>query len=133
VTGRAWRALGLMPCNDGGMVEVPRKRFEELVGEALDQIPDELAEQMDNVAVFVEDEPEGDDGSLLGEYIGIPLTERFDYTAVMPDRINIYRGPLLRLCHTEDEIIDEVYVTVVHEVAHHFGIDDEQLHRLGWA
>src|SRR5262245_56129951 len=110
------------------------ERFEELVGEALDLIPEELAAQMDNVAVFVEARHE-DDPDLLGLYSGIPLTERDSYGvfAVMPDRITFYRRPILAMCTTEDEVVEEVRTTVIHEVAHHFGIDDERLDELGWA
>lgn len=108
-------------------------RFEELVSEALDRIPPELTRVMDNVAVFVEDEPPSDDPELLGLYEGTPLTERGEwYAGVLPDRITIYRGPTLRHCETAEEVVDEVSVTVVHEVAHHFGIDDARLHELGW-
>lgn len=115
------------------MIEIDAARFEELVGEALDLIPDELAAQMDNVAVFVEDR--GADRHLLGLYEGIPLTERTqDYGGmVMPDRITIYRRPILARARSEAEVIDEVRITVIHEVGHHFGIDDDRLHELGWA
>lgn len=108
-------------------------RFEQLVAEALDAVPPELARLIDNVAVFVEDEAE-DDPDLLGIYEGIPHTERSDYGLgfVMPDRIVIYRLPICAMCDTEEEVVDEVLITVVHELAHHFGIDDEQLERLGW-
>lgn len=109
------------------------ERFEALVAEALDAVPPELARLIDNVAVFVEDESP-DDPDLLGIYEGIPHTERSDYGLgfVMPDRIVIYRLPICAMCDTEDEVVEEVLVTVVHELAHHFGIDDEQLERLGW-
>ena len=108
-------------------------RFEALVADALDGIPPELTRVMDNVAVFVEDEAPADDPDLLGLYEGTPLTERGDwYTGVLPDKISVFRGPLLRMCTTRDEVVEEVLVTVVHEVAHHFGIDDERLHELGW-
>ncbi|MFG2946547.1 metallopeptidase family protein [Streptomyces adustus] len=110
-----------------------RDRFEELVSEALDRIPPELTRVMDNVAVFVEDEPPSDDPELLGLYEGTPLTERGEwYAGVLPDRITIYRGPTLRHCETDEDVVEEVAVTVVHEVAHHFGIDDARLHELGW-
>ncbi len=115
------------------MVHVSRERFEHLVGEALDAIPDDLAAQMSNVAVVVEDEPAEGDSDLLGLYTGIPLPERHDYSAVMPDVIEIYMGPICRMCRSEAEVVEEVRITVIHEVAHHFGIDDEQLHQLGWA
>lgn len=113
------------------MIELSEERFEELVGAGLDAVPDELAAHMSNVAIVVAEEPD-DDPDLLGEYIGIPLTERYDYAAVMPDMIKIYRGPLSRMCESEDEIVDEVRITVIHEIAHHFGIDDHRLHELGW-
>jgi predicted Zn-dependent protease with MMP-like domain len=113
-------------------VEMSRERFEELVGEALDEVPPELLELMDNVVVLVEDESEGD-AELLGLYEGYALTSRgWDYSGVLPDRITIYRNPTLRICDSEDDVIDEVATTVVHEIAHHFGIDDDRLHQLGW-
>jgi predicted Zn-dependent protease with MMP-like domain len=112
---------------------MPPERFEELVSEALDEIPPELTAVMDNVVVLVEDEPPADDPDLLGLYEGTPLTERdWAYGGNLPDRITIYRGPTLRMCEDEDEVVDEVHITVVHEVAHHFGIDDERLHVLGY-
>jgi predicted Zn-dependent protease with MMP-like domain len=114
------------------VVDVPRERFEELVADALDEIPDELLRMMDNVAVVVR---EGTEGSrLLGLYDGIPLTERdagYD-GMVVPDRISIFRRPILAMCADEDEVVAQVRITVIHEVAHHFGIDDERLHTLGW-
>lgn len=109
------------------------ERFEELVAAALDGIPPELGRLMDNVAVFVE---EGSPGSrLLGLYEGIPLTKRDrGYEGmVMPDRITIFRRPILALCSAEADVVRQVRVTVVHEVGHHFGIDDARLHELGWA
>ncbi|MFG2308810.1 metallopeptidase family protein [Streptomyces sp. NPDC048566] len=115
------------------MLEMTRETFEELVSQALDKIPPELTRVMDNVAVFVEDEPPADDPELLGLYEGTPLTDRGEwYAGVLPDRISIYKGPILRLCTTPDEVVHEVAVTVIHEIAHHFGIDDERLHELGW-
>jgi predicted Zn-dependent protease with MMP-like domain len=111
-------------------LDVPRERFEELVGEALDGIPDELAARMDNVMIRVQDESRA---GLLGLYEGIPLTRREQYGGlVMPDRITIFRLPILRMCRTEAEVVDQVRITVVHEIAHHFGIDDARLHELGW-
>lgn len=113
-------------------VEMERERFEELVGEALDEVPEELLALMSNVVILVEDDPPpGED--LLGLYEGHALTDRgWDYAGVLPDRILIYRNPILRICDTDEDVIDEVAVTVVHEIAHHFGIDDERLHELGW-
>ncbi|MBA3417204.1 MAG: metallopeptidase family protein [Geodermatophilaceae bacterium] len=114
-------------------MRMSRARFEELVSDALDEIPPELTRLMDNVVVLVGDrDPE--EPSLLGLYEGVALTERgWDYGGHLPDRILIYRQALLDICDTEQEIVDEVAVTVVHEIAHHFGIDDERLHDLGWA
>lgn len=113
-------------------VEMTRVRFEELVADALDLLPAEFAAAMNNVVVLVEDTNPADP-SLLGLYEGIALTERDStYSGVLPDRITIYRQPLLDMCADEEEVVDEVAVTVVHEIAHHFGIDDEKLHALGW-
>jgi len=116
------------------MVEVPLERFEELVADALDEIPEDLWRLVDNVAVVVR---EGSDGSsLLGLYDGVPLTRRdagYGASTVMPDRISIFRRPILAMCATEQEVVQQVRITVIHEVAHHFGIDDARLHELGWA
>ncbi len=116
------------------MVDMSREEFEDAVRDALDEIPEELADQMDNVVVLVEDDPPADDPELLGLYEGVPLTERRDLWAAgaLPDRITIYRLPTLALCESRDEVVEEVAITVVHEIAHHFGIDDERLHELGW-
>ena len=115
------------------MVDVSRERFEELVSEALDTIPAELTALIDNCVVLVEEEPPADDPDLLGLYDGTPLTERdSSYTLAVPDRITVYRGPLLDMCQDEAEVVDEVRITVVHEIAHHFGIDDDRLHELGY-
>jgi predicted Zn-dependent protease with MMP-like domain len=114
------------------VIDVPADRFEELVSEALDAIPDELASRMENVAVVVRDSPPWD--GLLGLYEGIPLTQRQHYGEgmVMPDRITIYRSSICAMCDSEDEVRHQVTVTVIHEVGHHFGIDDDRLHELGW-
>ncbi len=109
-----------------------RTRFEELVSEALDLVPREFAKAMDNVVVLVE-EYNDEAPSILGLYHGVALTERTSsYGGVLPDRISIYRQPILEICETEDDVVDEVVTTVVHEIAHHFGIDDHRLHELGW-
>jgi predicted Zn-dependent protease with MMP-like domain len=114
-------------------VEMSRERFEELVGEALDEVPQELLRLLDNVVILVEDEPPPGEQELLGLYEGHALTERgWDYSGVLPDRIFVFRGPTLRMCADEEEVVEEVAVTVVHELAHHFGIPDERLHELGW-
>ena len=108
--------------------------FEAAVADALDDVPAELLELMDNVVFFVEDEPPPGDPELLGVYEGIPLTERDPvwHAGSLPDRITIFRGPTLRLARSRDEVLEEVAVTVVHEIAHHFGISDARLHELGW-
>lgn len=114
------------------VVEVGAARFEALVVEALDGIPEELGRRMDNVVVQVRDKAR--DPHLLGLYQGIPLTERDTYGGLaMPDRITIYRLPICALSADEDEVVDQVRITVIHEVAHHFGIDDDRLDELGWA
>lgn len=113
------------------MVNVSPERFEALVAEALDGLPPSLGAQMRNVAVVVEDA--SPDGDLLGLYEGIPLTERgWDYSGVLPDRITLFRADLAHFCASEEELVAEVRTTVVHEVAHHFGIDDRTLEELGW-
>jgi predicted Zn-dependent protease with MMP-like domain len=112
---------------------MPRDRFEELVGDALDEVPQELLDLMDNVVILVEDDPPAGEPNLLGLYEGHALTDRgWEYSGVLPDRILIFRNPILAICQDEDDVIDEVAVTVVHEIAHHFGIDDARLHALGW-
>jgi predicted Zn-dependent protease with MMP-like domain len=90
---------------------------------------------MDNVVVLVEDEPPPDDPDLLGLYEGVPLTERDGFWAAgsLPDRITIFRLPTLAICADRAEVVEEVAITVVHEIAHHFGIDDARLHELGWS
>ena len=108
------------------------RRFDELVSDALDLIPPKLTDALDNVVVLVEarndEEPE-----LLGLYEGIALTERdSSYGGSLPDTITIYRDALLDICDSEEEVVEEVAITVIHEIAHHFGIDDERLHELGW-
>ena len=111
-----------------------RERFEELVAEALDTVPEELTRLIDNCVVLVEDDAPADDPDLLGLYDGVPLTERDStYSMAVPDRILIFRNPTLEMCDTEDDIVEEVRITVVHEIAHHFGIDDDRLHELGYA
>ena len=116
------------------MIQMSRERFEELVSEALDRVPPELARLIDNCVVLVEDEAPADDPDLLGLYDGIPITERdSSYVMAVPDRITIFRNPTLAMCESEDEVVEEVGITVVHEIAHHFGIDDDRLHDLGYA
>jgi predicted Zn-dependent protease with MMP-like domain len=113
------------------MVEIPLEPFEALVAEALDSLPAELGAMVDNVVVQVRDRhPAG----LLGLYQGIPLTHREQYGGLaLPDRITIYRLALAERCRDEAELAEQVRITVVHEIAHHFGIDDGRLAELGWA
>lgn len=125
-------------------VHLSPEDFETAVDDALDAIPEDLTSRMDNVVVLVEEEPDAEllteedydeDGlpTLLGLYDGVPLTERDEgWTLVLPDRILIFKGPLERWCRTREELVDEITVTVLHEVGHHFGIPDERLHELGW-
>ena len=113
-------------------MELDRASFEALVEEALDEIPDEIARLVRNVVVLVEDDPPADDPDLLGLYDGVSLPERGTDHTGLPDRITIFRRPLLRMCADADELVREVRITVVHEIAHHFGIDDDRLHDLGY-
>jgi predicted Zn-dependent protease with MMP-like domain len=113
------------------MVEVEPERFEQMVTQALDGLPPELGRRMRNVAVTVEHErgPRG----LLGLYHGVPLTSRTStYSAVLPDQITIYRLAICAICSTESEVLEQVRRTVIHEIGHHFGIEDDRLHELGW-
>ena len=113
-------------------MELDRAGFEALVDEALDEIPAEIASQVHNVVVLVEDEPPADEPDLLGVYEGVSLTERTADHTGLPDRITVFRRPLLEMCETPEELVREVRITVVHEIAHHFGIDDDRLHQLGY-
>ena len=114
------------------MRAIPVQRFEELVADALDEVPPELMALMDNVVVLVEDR-NPDEPDLLGLYEGYALTDRgWDHSGALPDRIMIYREAICDVCEDEDQVAEEVTITVVHEIAHHFGIDDDKLHDLGW-
>jgi predicted Zn-dependent protease with MMP-like domain len=122
------------------VIDVPHEEFEQLVADALDSLPDELGRLMDNVAVIVEDRPTaqqlgGRRGTLLGLYEGIALTRRspLSYEGVMPDKITIFRLPISGLARSPDHLVSLVRTTVIHEVAHHFGISDARLAELGWA
>jgi predicted Zn-dependent protease with MMP-like domain len=113
------------------MVEVDAERFEEMVTDALDGLPEELGELMSNVAVIVQDD--GGPRGLLGLYQGVPLTRRTTtYAGALPDRITIFRRAICAICDTEQEVVEQVRRTVVHEVGHHFGIGDARLRELGW-
>jgi predicted Zn-dependent protease with MMP-like domain len=117
-----------------------RAEFEDLVAEALDSIPDEFRAEMENVEIVVEDEPSPETlaslvprgHTLFGLYHGVPKTERGIRYQSMPDKISIYRGPITRAYRTPSRIKEQVRRTVIHEIAHHFGIDDDRLHELGW-
>ncbi|MBG6183457.1 putative Zn-dependent protease with MMP-like domain [Arthrobacter sp. CAN_A214] len=120
-------------------IDISLAEFEAAVDDAIDEIPDDLARAMNNVAIFVVEEyqpgpGEEPDTELLGLYEGTPLTERDSWwdAGSLPDRISIFRQPLQRACSTREELVEEILVTVIHEVAHHFGIDDDRLHELGW-
>jgi len=111
---------------------ISAREFERHVADALDALPEELGRLMENVAILAADRHPTED--LLGLYEGIPLTERDDYGGlVMPDVISLYRLPLCEIAADTDELIEEIAVTVVHEIAHHFGIDDDALHAWGWS
>jgi predicted Zn-dependent protease with MMP-like domain len=123
----------LVRTNVPDVFKVSRQRFEELVADALDSLPPDLGNAMENVAVLVEGQ--SPTGSLFGLYQGIPLTRRgpSSYSGVMPDRITLYQEAICAVCSSEAEVVDQVRRTIVHEVAHHFGIDDPRLEELGWA
>lgn len=121
------------------MKDFSEAEFESFVADALDSLPEEFARRMENVEVTVEDEPPASilrtmppGRTLLGLYQGIPLTQRGNYDRALPDRISIYRGPITRYGRTPAGIKEQVRRTVIHEIAHHFGIDDDRLHELGW-
>lgn len=133
--------LPIVPEGDGDPsgFEMSEADFEAAVSDALDQLPAEVARAMDNVAVFIDDDyvpqpGEDPDTVLLGLYEGVPLTERDSWwdAGSLPDRITIYRQPILDICSSREDVVEEVAVTVIHEIAHHFGIDDQRLHELGW-
>ncbi len=114
-------------------IEIDRVSFEELVAASLDLIPAELGKRIDNLVVQVVDEPPHGE-NLLGLYEGVPLTSRgpASYSGFLPDRVTIYRGPILRMCDTREEVVVQVRITVIHEIGHFFGIDDDRLHELGY-
>jgi predicted Zn-dependent protease with MMP-like domain len=108
--------------------------FEKVVVDELDELPDEMVDGLENLVFVVEDRPEDGTLDLLGIYEGVALTERDRYGfGELPDRIVLFREPLLSVCDDLDQLRDEIHVTLVHEIAHYYGIDDDELHRLGWA
>jgi predicted Zn-dependent protease with MMP-like domain len=106
--------------------------FEEVVDRTLEELPSWVIERIDNLIVVVEEEPPPHQADLLGLYDGVSLAERADYFGVMPDRIVIFRRPHLELGLRRHELEKEVRKTVLHEIAHHLGIDDDRLTELGW-
>lgn len=116
------------------MLQLDLTEFERLVVDELDLLPDDMVDGLENIIFVVEDRPEDGTLNTLGLYDGVALTERDQYGfGEMPDRIILYREPLLALCRDLDELRDEVHITLVHEIAHFYGIDDDRLHELGWA
>ncbi|MWV50101.1 hypothetical protein GRS96_12565 [Rathayibacter sp. VKM Ac-2803] len=116
------------------MLDLDKAAFEALVVAELDALPDDMVDGLDNVVFVVEDRPEDGSLDLLGIYDGVALTERERYGfGEMPDRIVLFREPHLAACDDLDELRDEIHVTLVHEIAHFYGIDDDRLHELGWA
>ncbi|MFZ4079133.1 MAG: metallopeptidase family protein [Microbacteriaceae bacterium] len=120
------------------MSEIPffvtAEDFETLVAHELDELPDSMLDGLDNVVFVIEDRPEDGSLDLLGLYDGLPLTERGNYGfGELPDRIILFREPLIAACADLEQLRDEIHITLVHEIAHYFGIDDDELHRLGWA
>ncbi len=126
------------------MIQISPEDFDDAVRDALDEVPTELMDMLDNVAFFVEEEPsaehadpglsEAENAELLGIYLGTPLTERDGgwEMGALPDRIILFRGPLSRMCDDLAQLREEIAVTIVHEAGHHVGIDEDRLHELGW-
>jgi len=118
----------------GVMDSIDEEEFERLVVEELDALPDDMVEGLDNVVFVTEDRPEDGSLDLLGLYDGVAVTERGAYGyGELPDRIVLYREPLLDVSADLDELREQIHITLVHEIAHYYGIDDDQLHELGWA
>jgi predicted Zn-dependent protease with MMP-like domain len=121
------------PSFDAGGFSLPLEEFELLVSEELDSLPDHIMNQLENLIFVVEENSENESGPLLGLYQGTSLTDRFDYgVGELPDRIVLYWAEHVDSCDTEEELRQQVHVTLVHEIAHYFGIDDDHLHELGW-
>jgi predicted Zn-dependent protease with MMP-like domain len=115
-------------------LELSPEEFEKIVIDELDELPDEMVDGLENLVFVTEDRPADGTLDLLGLYEGVALTERDQYGfGELPDRIVLYREPLLAIAADLDELRDEIHITLVHEIAHYYGIDDEELHRLGWA
>jgi predicted Zn-dependent protease with MMP-like domain len=115
------------------MLQLTHDEFERLVVDELDLLPDDMVDGLDNVIFVVEDRPEDGSLDILGLYDGVALTERGQYGfGEMPDRIVLFREPLLAVCGDRDELRDQIHITLVHEIAHFYGLDDDRLHELGW-
>jgi predicted Zn-dependent protease with MMP-like domain len=115
-------------------LDVDSAAFEVLVIDELDKLPDTMVDGLDNLIFVTEDRPEDGSLNVLGLYDGVALTERGQYGfGELPDRIILYREPLLAISADLESLRDEIHVTLVHEIAHFYGIDDAELHRLGWA
>ncbi len=115
-------------------LELDETAFEALVVDELDALPDEMVDGLDNLVFVTEARPEDGSLDLLGLYEGTSLTDRGQYGfGELPDRIVLYREPLLAISADLDELRDQIHITLVHEIAHFYGIDDDELHRLGWA
>ena len=113
-------------------MDIGEEDFYALAEEALATLPEELLDDLENVAIVVEDEPE-DGSETLGVYEGTALTERdSSWFGMLPDRVVLFRGPLSRMCEDEDDLFEEISITLVHEICHYHGIDEERLHELGW-
>ena len=118
-------------------MRVPSEEFEQLVEKALDGLPEEFAALLDNVAVVIEEEPseedfdavglDPDEDELLGLYTGIPLSERDSFYSALPDKVSLFRGPILRVCRNRREVVREVRDTLVHELGHHFGLEEDDM------
>ncbi|SNS93051.1 Predicted Zn-dependent protease, minimal metalloprotease (MMP)-like domain [Micrococcales bacterium KH10] len=117
------------------MFEMSNEDFDAVVAGVLDRIPAEVGARLRNIAFVIEDEAPAHDPHLLGHYDGIPITAYGDRAAIgaLPDKITIYRKPILRMCESADQVVEEIAVTVIHEIGHYFGIEDDRLHELGWA
>tara|TARA_B100001167_G_scaffold61398_1_gene36032 strand:+ start:489 stop:860 length:372 start_codon:yes stop_codon:yes gene_type:complete len=122
------------------VISISREQFERLVREALSQLPNDVRSHLDNVDIVVDGSASTsqlvgtgieNEMELLGLYEGIPLTERYGYDLVLPDKITLFQKPIETICETQEQIAEEIKATIVHEIAHHFGIDDDRLHNLG--
>lgn len=125
-------------------MHLPSSEFDDAVADALDAVPQEFLDRLDNVVFQVEDEPSAEqlaqacvahgEGELLGLYVGIAQPDRGEGYGwgALPDQIFLFSGPIQRQCRTRGEVVEQIRVTLLHEIGHHFGIDDERLHELGW-